>query len=85
MNIVLIMYMMTKHLNNKFIKIQQDSLYVVLFKDIMRQFSHMDKLEQEKHLQWKDLSTTCMMKKEVLFQEQFKIFLDIFKVAKIKT
>jgi hypothetical protein len=84
MNIVLIMYMTTKHLNNKFIKIQLDYLYVVLSKDIMPLFSHMDKLEQEKHLPWKDLNTTCMMMKGVLFQEQFKIFLGIFKVAKIK-
>ena len=44
----------------------------------------MDKQVQERHIQWKDLGIICMMMKEVLYQEQSKIFLDIFKVAKMK-
>jgi hypothetical protein len=78
------MYMMIKHLNNKYIKIQRGYPYAAPSKVIMQQFLHMGKLEQEKHSQWKDSNTICTMMKEELFQEQSKIFLDIFKVVKIK-
>ena len=73
-----------KHLNNKFIKIPLDYLYVVLFKDIMQLYLLMDKQEQEKLLQWKDLNIRCTIKNEVLFQEQSKIFLDIYKAVNNK-
>ncbi len=76
--------MMISLINNKFIKILQDYQYVVLYKDTMLQFLHTDRQVQEKHIQWKDSDIICMMIKEVLFQEQFRIFLDIFKVVKIK-
>jgi hypothetical protein len=49
------MFMMINQVKNKYIKIQPDYQYVVRFKDIMRQYLHMDKLVQEKHIQCKDL------------------------------
>lgn len=78
------MFMMIKPRNNKYIKTQQDYLFVVLLKAIMPRYLLMVKLEQEKHTLWKDLDTICMMIKEVLFLEQFKIYLDIFSLVKIK-
>lgn len=83
-NIASTTYMMMKPLNNKSIKIPQDYRYVVLYKVIMPLFLLMVKQEQEKHLQWKDLSIICMMMKEESFQEQFKIFLDTFKAVRIR-
>jgi hypothetical protein len=78
------MYTMIKHLNNKFIKIQQDYQFVVLCKVITLQFLHMVKLVQEKPIQCKDSDIICMMIKEVLYQEQFRIYLDTYNLAKIK-
>jgi hypothetical protein len=83
-NIALITYMMMKHPNNKFIRILQDYLYVAPSKAIMLLSLLMDKQALEKLLQWKDLNIICTMMKEALFQELYKIFLDTFKVAKIK-
>jgi len=79
------MYTMIKHLNNKFIKILQDYQFAVLYKVITLQFLHMVKLEREKLIQCKDSDIICMMIKEVLYQEQFKIYLDTYNPAKIKT
>jgi hypothetical protein len=79
------MFMMINQINNKFIKILQDYQYVVPYKDIMLQFLLMDKQEQEKLIQWKDLDIICMTTKEELYQEQYKIYLDIYNLVKIKT
>jgi hypothetical protein len=44
----------------------------------------MDRQVQAKPIPWKGLGTICMMIKEELYQEQFKIFLGIYKVVKMK-
>ena len=78
------MCMMTRPLNNKFIKILLDCQSVARFKVTMRQFLHMDKLVQEKPILCKVLDTTCMTMKEVLYPEQSKISSDTFNHAKTK-
>lgn len=78
------MCMMTKPLNNKFMKILLDCQSVVRSKVIMRQFLHMDRLVQGKLTPCKVLDTTCMMMKEVLYPEQSKISSDTFNHAKTK-
>ena len=47
------MFTMMNQVKNKYIKTQLDCPYVVRFKDIMPPFLHMDKLVQEKLIQWK--------------------------------
>lgn len=64
-SIHLTMSTMTKPVNNKSIKIQQDFLYVAPLKDIMLRSLLMVKLVQERHIQWKDLDIICMMIKGV--------------------
>jgi hypothetical protein len=75
---------MTNPLNNKFIKIQQDYLYVVHLKAIMRQSLHMVRQAQEKRILWRVLDIICMMMKEALSLEQSRIFSGTFSRAKIK-
>lgn len=76
--------MMIKQPNNKFIKILPVYLFVVPYKGIMQLSLPMDKQAQEKHIPWKASDIICMMIKEELFREQYRIFLDIFNHAKIK-
>ena len=76
--------MMIKPPNNKFIKILLVYLFVAPYKDIMQLSLPMDKQAQEKHILWKASDIICMTIKEELFQEQYRIFLDIFNHARIK-
>lgn len=47
----------------------------------MQQFSLMVRLEQVRHSLWKGLSTIQMTHREVLFQDQWKKYLGIFRVV----
>ena len=80
----LIMFMMMIPSSQKYTVQRLNSQLCQLCKDIMLLSLHTAKLELERHLLWKDLNIICMMSKEVLSQEPFKIYSDISRAAKMK-
>jgi hypothetical protein len=79
-----IMSMMINLRKKSSMKILPGCPFALLWKDTMRQFLHMDKLELAKLILWKDLNIICMIKKEESFPEPSKISLSLSKIAKIK-
>ena len=76
---LLITFMMKGQLRNSSMKILQNKVSYQFLKAIMRLYWLMDRLEQEKHIQWRDLNIKLGILKEELYQEAWKKSLNLFK------